>query len=296
LKARLWMLALSLASCSTLRSSSPEGRQARRGVPRCAEYASVPESLLTRGSALFFGDVHGSREAPEFFAEAVCHASAAGPLMVGLEIPKSEQARVDRYLSSVGAEPDRAELLAGAFWTDALQDGRRSQAMAALLERIRALRSEGRQIGVALFDVELAKYGPDRDERMAEDLARILETQPDALTMVYVGNIHARTTVGLPWDAAFKPMALHLRERKIGVRTLELSSPSGNAWMCYLEDGAGPGEKPTCGPHPWPASPDQPLKPGVWLKPKASGGFDGVFAVTSLSVSPPATAGRAPAM
>lgn len=63
-----------------------------------------------------------------------------------------------------------------------------------------------------------------------------------------------------------------------------------------LEDGAGLGEKPTCGPHPWPASPDQPLEPGVWLKPKASGGFDGVFAVTSLSASPPATAARAPAM
>lgn len=291
---RLSMAVLFLASCSALRSTPSEPRNSPEAAG-CAEIASVPESLLARGSMLLFGDVHGSREAPAFFAEAVCHASAGRPLMVGLEIPQSEQARVDRFLGSAGAEADAADLLAGPFWTDDFQDGRRSQAMAALLDRIRALRSAGRRIAVVLIDVEKVKVGPDRDERLAENLARGFQAHPDALAMVFVGNLHAMATVGTPWDPAFKPMAVHLRERKATVRSLDLSSPGGSAWMCYLEDGAGPDEKPTCGPHAWPASADHPARPGILLRPKASGAFDGVYSVSSLSTSPPAAPARAPA-
>ncbi|WAS91908.1 hypothetical protein [Nannocystis punicea] len=55
------------------------------------------------------------------------------PLVLALEIPTTEQARIDRFLASSGDAAARAELVSGDFWTFPMQDGRRSQATVDLL-------------------------------------------------------------------------------------------------------------------------------------------------------------------
>ncbi|HTQ81108.1 MAG TPA: hypothetical protein VMM92_14000, partial [Thermoanaerobaculia bacterium] len=108
--------------------------------PQCPAIAGLAP-LLAPGHGLLLGEVHGTVESPAFLANAVCLALQAGrSVTVALEIPLQEEARFEAYLGSAGSAADRTALLAGAFWQDPYQDGRRSQAMLALLESLRRLR------------------------------------------------------------------------------------------------------------------------------------------------------------
>jgi len=101
--------------------------------------------LLAAGHGLLLGEMYGTVESPAFLANVVCLAIQAGrPVTVALEIPFQEEARITAYLGSAGAAADRKALLGGPFWQDAYQDGRRSEAMLALLESLRRLRRSRR--------------------------------------------------------------------------------------------------------------------------------------------------------
>ena len=253
----------------------------------------MPEGLLAPGTILLFGEIHGTRELPAFFGEAVCHASAAHDVVVGLEIPGSESERVSAFLRSSGASADRDAVLAGPFWTDGYQDGRRSEAMARLLERLRVLRAIGRHVDVMLFDVEPSESGPDRDERMAQTIMEYQRAHAGPVLMAYMGNVHARTTIGVPWNPKLKPLGWYLSQHGLRVRSLDSGSPGGSAWMCYVEDASDPRAEQVCGPHALSGSSRLPAHAGIWLHAMPSPeGFDGVYAVPALSSSPPAASAR----
>src|SRR5262249_19850602 len=148
--------------------------------PVCAEGAAVPASLVQPGSVLLFGEIHGAKEIPALFGEAVCSTAAAGtPIEVGLEVPQSERAKVEAFLASDGAAAPVGAVLASPFWNRELQDGRSSQAMAALLDQFRRLGLSGAPVHVFLFDVD--DSGTDRDRRMADNLAEHARVHPEAL-------------------------------------------------------------------------------------------------------------------
>src|SRR5207253_1601063 len=106
-------------------------------------------ALLAPGATISLGEMHGTVEAPRAVADLALLAARAGyDIEVGLEISTAEQPAFDRYLESSGQPSERAALLAGAHWHAEFPDGRSSEAMLDLIERIRALRHAGHRAHV----------------------------------------------------------------------------------------------------------------------------------------------------
>jgi hypothetical protein len=205
---------------------------------------------------LLLGDFHGTEEIPAFAARVTCEVMRLGRnVIVALEIPREEKGLVDRYLGSAATDADRTALLQGEFWTDVYQDGRRSRAMAALIERLGALRRTGSRLKdplhleVLLLDARDAGSPGERDRRMADAVLAALgpsaSSQEPALVVALAGNLHTRTVKGSPWDATYEPMGYHLaRSLPAGaVRSLDVAHAAGAAWFCTGAEPATCGEK-----------------------------------------------------
>jgi erythromycin esterase-like protein len=193
---------------------------------------------------VMLGEIHGTAEIPAIAGELAARWTSGAhrqPLLLGLEVTSADQARVDRYLASKGGAGDRADLLDGAHWTEPMHDGRDSLAMAALIERMRALRAGGADVSVALFD---APGGGERDARMAASLRSAIAAHPGARVLVLTGNVHAMTG---PPPAMFndgKPytppttMARHLAD--LHPVSINFGALQGDAWTCWAGKDCGP--------------------------------------------------------
>jgi hypothetical protein len=279
-------VAMLLQGCATARSGLEPTPAGRTPTAACAAGTAVPEKLLEPGSLLLFGEIHGVQELPSFFGEAVCStADARLPMEVGLEVPKTEQASIDTFLASPGAPSDVETLIATAFWSRDAQDGRSSQAMVALLERIRQLRAQGLPIDVFLFDLDGSQAAAERDKVMAENLSSHVRAHPKALTMALTGEVHAWKTKGSPWDPDFLPMGWYLASGGLDVHSLGRSTPAGTAWNCV---GPSPGDC-RIGETKATAALPSGQTAGIELLPQPSKrGYDGLYGTSSLTASPPA--------
>jgi hypothetical protein len=243
---------------------------------------------IPSGGVALFGEMHGTSEIPRTFGEIACQLVARGDaaVTVGLEIPESEQPRIDAFMSSDGGAAARGALQASSFWTrpGTAQDGRSSAAMLELLDRLRALRRTAPSLRVATFDLReiTARTGDgiDWDGEMANRLEAIRHENPSATLLVLTGNVHARTAVGTPWDASFVPMGRHLADALPGLLAFNAAFAAGEAWVCLRE-----GE---CGPSPMRG---KDLGGAPFLErhaTKSPEGYDGIFYVGgAIHASPP---------
>lgn len=264
------------------------------------------KTLLAPDSLLILGEIHGTDESPAFAAEVACHAVAAGrSLVLALELPAEEAERLEPFLASAGSESDRAAMLAGGRWRAAYQDGRSSQAMVDLLERVRSLRAGGGAVEVILFDRQPGEAAAgqaggadesfDRDREMAKALAEGLIASEAEMALVLTGNVHSRVTVGVPWDAQLEPMAYHLLQDGQGLApgdrarklvSLDVASRGGEAWMCR---GASPA---SCGVRRFGGRSNQ-ASWAIERHEAVDGGHHGRYHVGVSSASPPAVRGSA---
>ena len=241
---------------------------------QCLAVAGAAPLLKPRGMVLV-GEMHGSREIPKALSALACLAVQQHvPVVVALELPQEEGPRIDAWMSS---RAPLSELLRGVFWTRGYQDGRSSAAMASLLEEVRRLR------------VRVVAYDPvepeDRDARMAVRLAALRAESPASLILVLSGNLHNRTAVGVPWDAAYQPMGWHLAQRKIPLVSLEVTYAAGTTWMCETPDAV------SCGAHQL-GGKDRGAAPVVRLGTELPH-VQGTLYVGPLSASPPALSEKA---
>jgi hypothetical protein len=225
-----------------------------------------------------FGELHGTRETPALVGEYVCSISATRPgVVVALEIPDSEQPRIDSYLSSEGNAGDRTNLLSGGFWTrpGGSQDGRSSEAAVALIERLRQLRKLGRKVIVVAMDG--SRPDMTRDAVMAQNVERAARNNPGFAAVVLTGNVHAIRRRGVFVSDSYEPLAYLIAPD--GAMSLEVISAGGTAWVCI--DGCGPRK----------IQPD-PLahgkEAGVYIGVARDGWYDGSVLVPELTASPPA--------
>ena len=236
---------LSLVALAVLMLAVPASAEKPRAPLDCREVAGLAE-LLDPGAVLLFGELHGTREAPAFVANAACMALQAGHrIRVGLEVNQEEMERFETFMASRGTPADRAALLEGPFWQPEAPDGRSSQAMVELVDRLRRFRGGGHSVSLTLFDsVQFHQAGgKDRDRQMATRLAEEIGKDSDTVTLVLTGNIHSRVVPGTPWDSDFQPMGLLLSELlPKQPLALDLSWSGGSAWVCQ---GARPED---CGP------------------------------------------------
>ncbi len=248
----------------------------------CPDIAGL-DPLLRKGRILLLGEMHGSRESPAFVAGAVCRGLRAGfPVTVELEIPTEEEPRVAAYLASGGNIEDRDSLLAGAFWQDPFQDGRRSQAMVALLDDLRRWGKEGRKVRVRLLDRLPKAAAPERDRAMAAELEAAVKAAPGDLFLVLTGNLHTRTARGTPWDPKQENLGYLVAPSHPGLLALDVAYSGGTIWMCPDADAAH------CGVQTLHAKGGE-RAPGVKLYEKPSPeGYHGEYFVGPLTASPPA--------
>jgi hypothetical protein len=243
--------------------------------------------LLQPGSVLLLGEIHGTAESPAFAGNAVCLALAAGrPVTLALEIWREEEARIDDFLASSGAAADRAALFDSPFWRDRYQDGRRSEAMAGLLDDLRRWRHAGWPVRVALLDRQVNPSGQERDRAMAERLQSIYATALPDLVITLTGNLHNRLSRGVPWDKSYENMGFLFVQRGPGVRATSLNVrwTGGTAWYCQGADG---GEN-SCKAWPLKVGPGDGLR-RVVVHPELDGdGFNGVYEIGRMTASLPA--------
>jgi hypothetical protein len=261
-------------------SSSPHGAPASL-APNCGpEIANL--RALGDAPIILLGELHGLQAVPAFAITLACRLAASGtPVMLALEIPRQEQARIDAFLASSGGKPNERALLDGAFWRREFQDGRSSLARLALLDAARTLRAEGVPLRVVAVDDALVP-GPARDEAMAAGL--LAARKPGERALLLVGDLHARTKPGAPWNPKIVWAGVQLREKEPKLVSLVNRYNSGEAWLCLGNAPSDCGIKRVRGSG---TSSSFRIERFVATD---SIGFDGVFEIGRAAASPPAVA------
>jgi hypothetical protein len=243
------------------------------------------DTLLRPGSMVFLGELHGTREGPEFAGELACRAARQQrPVVLGLEMAAESADSVRAFVQSSGSAREREAFMANSFWHESYRDGRTSEAMFALVERVRALRALGAQISVVPFSRN-STSGKVRDTLMAAVLTAALRRSPNAVAIMLSGDVHARLALGTPFDSSYAPMA-YLTARALHDRrafAFNMARPGGSAWLCTASE---------CGVHSFRAAPFSVGADTIRFFPvrERSGidmGFDGQFGVRTLTASPP---------
>ncbi len=267
---RVWPLLLVLSACSPVRraSSPPPVEAAAVTPPDCGPARRPLARGVDGGHILILGEVHGNDASPRLTGEGVCGALQEGERVVlALEIPEAESGRIEDFL----ARGDRDALLTGPFWRRDYQDGRSSQAMVDLLDRVRTWSAAGWPVSVVALDT--TEPGADRDAFMARRVLAAHRGAPRALVVVLVGNLHARPRLSLP-----RSLAWHVKQAGAPLTALWLQYQPGATWLCDA------GSRDSCGEHP--------LAAGQASAPE---GFDGVLDAGAPRASPPAFRGSSSA-
>lgn len=246
-------------------------------------YAACPE--LPGAAALFassmprivwVGEMHGTNEMPALFGDLICIAAESGrKVVVVLERGKDEQANWDAFLDT----GDRARLTSGKIWHWETQDGRSSEAMIALAERLRTYKADGRALAVRLmqrgWDEKSSTNHPlDNETSMAEGVKQAAQSYPEAVIMVYSGGLHAKKTKS-PFDKDLPLAASLLPSEKI--TSIEVHGQAGTAWNCFASG---------CGVHDYP---ERDKRPRSIVLGAVEEGYDAVaYTGVATTASPPA--------
>ena len=235
---------------------------------------------------VWVGEQHGTEQMPAFLTDLACIAGTRRhPVIVALERADQEQADWNRFLASNGSAKAVAALTRAPVWSLA-HDGRTSQAILTMADRLRRLKQDGRIADVRLIDrwtiTPEDPNGAHRDQAMADAVLDIIRATPDVLVLVYSGNIHAmkRKAAGFPADLP-NPAASYLPAAE--TVCVNLVGAKGEIWNCQASG---------CGNHPYPGESGRArgvvlvgVSPNAW----ASESFDAVgYTGVTTTASPPA--------
>lgn len=191
---------------------------------------------------IVIGEIHGSNEVPEAFADAVCLTGQSKPVVVAVEQPTSDQLAIDSFLQSDGGAVAQSAFLKAQMWNSDVKDGRSSEAYFRLFERLRRMLAAGLIERVVAFQPSAFATQPtpaEYEQAMAEIL--MAAGQPDVTVIALVGNVHAMRAE-VPWQPTYIPMAGRLpREETVSLNT---SANGGAAWNCQAADTCGPQSSP----------------------------------------------------
>jgi hypothetical protein len=256
----------------------------------CGPQVRGASEVFDAGSVLLIGEMHGTNQVPEAVGRIACHAASepGADVILGLEMTTDNQPAVDAYLASEGETPAVNALLQAPHFASETKDGRNSQAMLGLLESVRRWKAAGAPIEVVCFDARPGswKTGTERDAAMARTLVAIRQPRPKASLVVLTGNIHNRTVPGAPWDPAYVPMGVHVRDAFAELVSLDFRSSGGSFWVC-MGDAEG---KTRCGVAQSRGGEDRGAETFVErFDARDELGFDGVLYLGPVTASEPAS-------
>jgi erythromycin esterase-like protein len=236
-------------------------------------FPSSAYGLIATKRVIWFGEMHGTREAPQLFLGLVRLVSKhdKAPPIVALEIPTPEQAAIDRYLES----GNESFLRSTRFFKSDLKDGRSSVAMVQLLTKLRV----EKKATVVCFDSSQATSPQERDRAMAKNLFAAAKKYPNAKVVVLSGNVHASTTAGTSWDPIYRPAAFELKKEISSIVSFRLAFEAGTI---YANTENGFGEHKVKG-EPWNGTAPHYIK----LYPLLQRGYHGAIFTRTLTGSPP---------
>lgn len=237
------------------------------------------------------GEWHGTNQFPQLIERLVASALAAQlGVIVGLEIPCSEQPTLDRL------KLERSTCVDGVWWQRSaeFQDGRSSAAMADLVdaltpkESVTVVAMDGPWVapGSAVAMEYLHLLEAPRDETMARHLLDAMDRNRGAFTVVLAGPEHV--TVGTD-DVGRPTLGRYVTQWHAQTVTLLGRSSGGQAWGLRADDSRPTNTAPTfnAGPHAVPD--DAELSPGAqWADRVGPDGFHGYVHVGAVTASPPA--------
>lgn len=289
----LWSVAASVL-IARLASGAAADDEAQRRFP-LKEHIRGSEALLSQQKAcIVIGEIHGTEETPSLAAVLVRSLSTERKVMLCLEISVSEQDRLDAFLESDGGSDAVSALLSGPHWE--MPDGRASAGFLKMIQLVRQLKESGRQVNLAAIDDdqtqdELPQTAPTpeqilamaikRDRAMADNVLAVVKQNSNSSIVVLVGNIHARTKEGAPWDSedkSYKPMACCLKETLPHLTSLKSHSSGGQAWV-MTDAGVGPRKFP---------GRDRGGEPFIELYDQPANGYDSLLYLGAIHASPPA--------
>jgi hypothetical protein len=207
-------------------------------APSCAPVPGASRLWQPGTRWVIVGEMHGTNESPDAFANLVCLASATGrPVTVAVEYTSDDQTAIDAFLASDGSPAARAVLLKLFLFTSKFQDGRGSGAFMRLFERLRILKQAGRIDGVIASDVGRATpEGQERNAAMAQTWTGIAAPD-DAIILAYVGNLHAMRKSIAIGDRTIVPAGAIMPVKR--TVTINIDGNGGKAWNCQ-DDGCRP--------------------------------------------------------
>jgi hypothetical protein len=218
--------AVILATWAPIACASFSAHASKRG-PACPPL-EVPARLTSPNAVIMLGELHGTEQAPRFVGDLACTLAARGlPVTVALELPVEFSGLLGRLVSDDRPNAAEWQTLFGGTW----QDGRRSTAIAALVERLAAMRHAG-------ANMEAASYAPDsapaqeRDDGMSRTLAAL--AGKGRVLIVLSGNLHNRLRAGTAISAQYRPAGFGLAKLIAPERivSLDVGYDAGTAWLC----------------------------------------------------------------
>jgi erythromycin esterase-like protein len=167
---------------------------------------------------------------------------------------------MQHYLASDGSADARAAMQSGGYWQvqGTRHDGRRNEDVLAMLEQVRALKDNGRDISVLPFDTApgATRNHHERDRAMADYLREQFLANPDARFVVLAGNVHAMVRKpGYAPPEMQQPMGAYLID--LDPYSINISARSGQFWGCAGGQCAPKDERPAQSAS-GPARPDAP--------------------------------------
>lgn len=253
-------------------------------APSCNPFTGAQAVLQDRKiDWLVVGEVHGTRDIPESFADLVCAAAHEGrKVVVALELPVTDQDMIDAFMASDGGAEACKRFLAGSFWHSG-RDGRSSEAMFALLDRLRTMRRDGRILAVMAIKPGGGEAASISEYEKAMAGHVLQASREGALTLVLVGSVHAQLRERSSANAiAYLPMAAYLP--RVSTRTLQVAGQGGSAWTCLAEVSNGALD---CGEHVMP-EPKRRYPRGMVMLDREGAPYDGYLNIGApFTASPP---------
>lgn len=184
-------------------------------------YQQIKERLPNNG-IIIFGELHGTNEIPQFFSdcaqEFISHNES---IKIFLEYPSSEDNVVEKFMQG---EINENDLIQEPHW--ARTDGRSSQAMLAVFRDLKSYSARGLKIHGFDSNINEGK----RTQVMVDHF--MAAYSKNSYNLILTGNIHAKLTQGLPWDANYIPFAMLLKKNVGNMISLDADYLAGTAWIC----------------------------------------------------------------
>ncbi|MEC7289312.1 MAG: DUF6624 domain-containing protein [Pseudomonadota bacterium] len=203
------------------------------GNRNCSIYdgtEAVVERALTH--VIVLGEMHGTNESVDAFEHLICVMLDRGmPVRVGLEATWSQGASLDSQLR-LPLDMDAVREAAPDMWST--HDGRSTEAILELLNKIAAWKSNGHAVLVFAFDAETRDWVTAENRSVARDAAMAIQVDKnladfDGAVVLLTGDFHARKHAFDQFGQHFVPMASKIKERP--VFSLRMRYGPGEAWV-----------------------------------------------------------------